>query len=407
LVASGSTINACIYYALGIKAVKNIKTLLKSLDDLSKIKAPHKLFSFIEDKLAPSFKVTYFDIFGLNDSETKYTRIKSITAMDGGPEGLNLTSFNLDDPVVVDLLDSQKAISIEEVDKNLAVALTKERRTFLLSLSKKLRELETQVCIPGFADNQLLVVFILGKKMSGEGFLADELGLLSLLAKKSAEIIHNFNLLKEETKLFIQSIRDMNKRLEFKDFYTRGHSHRVGEFSVIMGGKLQSELDKIPYGEIILYYAAEFHDVGKINMPDNILKKEDALNDEEYAEIKKHPIESVKILKPMEKWFGKTMLDAVLYHHENYDGTGYPHGKKGEEISILAKIIRVADSFDAMVTNRPYRKALVQHQVLLELKNGSMKQYDPRVIDAFLEAYKEGLFTDIFSQIASMSKDQT
>ncbi len=385
--------------------MKNTKTLLKSLDALSKIKAPNELFSFIEDKVAPFFELTYFDIFGLDNSETKYTCIKNITTVSDRPEGFEPTSFNLDGPVVTDLLDSQKAISIEEVDKNLTVALTEERKTVLISLSKRLQELKALVCIPGFVDNRLLVVFILGEKISGGGFLADELDALSLLAKKSAEIIHNFNLLKEETKLFIQSIRDTNKRLEFKDFYTRGHSHRVGGFSVIMGGKLQSELDKIPYGEIILYYAAEFHDVGKINISDNILKKGDALSDEEYTEIQRHPIESVKILKPMEKWFGKIMLDAVLYHHENYDGTGYPHGKKGEEISILAKIIRVADSFDAMVTDRPYRKALIQHQALLELKNGRGKQYDPRVVDAFLEAYKEGLYADIFSQIANISKD--
>ena len=101
------------------------------------------------------------------------------------------------------------------------------------------------------------------------------------------------------------------------------------------------------------------------------------------------------------------MLDAILYHHENYDGTGYPQGKKGNEINILARIIRVADSFDAMVTDRPYRKALIQHQALLELKNGKGTQFDPKVVDLFLEAYREGLFANIFSQIANTSKTKS
>jgi len=382
-----------------------MKAFRKNLEALSKIKAPNELFAFMEDRVVSFFELTYLSIFGLDNSETKYTCLKNITAVNDIPETAKATNFNLDDPIITDLLGNRKTISIKEVGKNLEVALTEERRIFLRSLSKRLETLKAQACIPGFADNKLLVVFVLGEKVSEEEFFTDELELFSLLAEKSAEIIHNFNLLKEKTKLFIQSIREINTRLETKDFYTRGHSHRVGEFSVIMGRKLQSELDKIPYGEIILYYAAEFHDVGKINTPDSVLKKKETLNGEEYAQIKKHPIESVKILKPMEKWFGKIILDAVLYHHENYDGTGYPYGKKGEEINILARIIRVADSFDAIVTDRPYRKALIQHQALLELKNGRGKQFDSRVIDAFLEAYKEGLFVNIFSQVVNIAKN--
>lgn len=385
--------------------MKNIKTLQKDLETLSRIKAPNELFAFIEDRVASFFELTYLGIFGLDDSQTKYSCIKNITAVGDTPETSTATNFNLDNPIIIDLLDNKKAISAKEVDKNLEVVLTEERRVFLLSLSKELEELEAQACVPGFADNKLLVIFLLGEKVEEEEIFTDELESLSLLAEKSAEIIHHFNLLKEETELFIQSIREINRKLEIKDIYTRGHSHRVGEFSVIMGNKLQSELDKIPYGEIILYYAAEFHDVGKITTSDSILKKKGALTDEEYATIKRHPIESVKILKPMEKWFGKTILDAVLYHHENYDGTGYPYGKKGEEINILARIIRVADSFDAIAMDRPYRKALIQHQALLELKNGRGKQFDPRVIDVFLEAYKEGLFVDIFSHVTNLPED--
>jgi HD-GYP domain-containing protein (c-di-GMP phosphodiesterase class II) len=229
-----------------------------------------------------------------------------------------------------------------------------------------------------------------------------EINALCALAKQSARIIDSFNSLKREVELFVDSIRKINKELEAKDIYTRGHSHRVAQFSAIMGRKLAEEIVRIPYGEVCLYYAAELHDVGKINLPDSILKKQENLSDQEWEKMKTHPFESSKIIKPLEKWFGRIVLEAVLYHHENYDGTGYPYGKKGEDINILARIIRVADSFDAMITDRPYRKALTHHEVISELKKVRGTNLDPRIVDIFLEAYKEGLFRDVFySQLES------
>ena len=376
--------------------MKEIEVLRKSLDMPSRVRAPNELFAFIETKVVSFFELTHLSIFVLNNSETKYSCLKSIATTNDAPKILKDISLSLSEPVVNSLLNLKKAISTKEITRNLTVALTEERRTSLLSLNNRLSELKAQACIPGFVDNKLFAIFVLGEQASKKEFFTEELELLSSLAEKSATIIHNFELLKKEIDLFVRSIREINNRLETKDIYTRGHSHRVGELSVITGKKLRDGLSKISYGEIILYYAAEFHDVGKIGMPDDILKKGENLNAEDHSKIKEHPIESMKIIKPMEKWFGKIILDAVLSHHENYDGTGYPYGKKGEEINILARIIRVADSFDAMITDRPYREALVQHKALFELKKGRGTQFDPKVLDAFLEAYKEGLFADIF-----------
>ena len=384
--------------------MKNLKIFRKNLNALSKVKDPNELFVFIENKVVSFFGLSSLSVFGLNNSGEMYTCIDSLAATSDMSKILKTINFNLDNPIIKNLLDTQELISVKEISKNITYALTDTRRKLLFSLNDELTKIKAKVCIPGFVENKLLLIFVLGEKASQEEFNSEELELFSLLAKKSAKIIDSYNLLKEKIELFVQSMRITNDRLEKKDHYTRGHSHRVEEFSMIMGKKLQSELDKIPYGEIILYYAAEFHDVGKINTPDSILKKNGPLNKEEFTKIKEHPVDSVKILKPMKKWFGKVMLDAILYHHENYDGTGYPQGKKENEINILARIIRVADSFDAMITDRPYRKALIQHQALLELKNGKGTQFDPKVVDVFLEAYREGLFTDIFSQIAHISK---
>lgn len=374
--------------------MKNIPAFRKDLQALSRIRAPHELFAFLEEKAAPSFELSSLYLFIFDSSAEEYTCAKDIK-----------TKLELDGPIIATLLDTKKAISIKHIDEKISVALTEERRAFLLSLKDRLNKLKVQACIPGFTEGKLITVFLLEEEASKNGFLNEELEMLALIADKSARIIYNFGLLEKETKLFVQSIRDINEQLELKDPYTRGHSHRVEGFSVNIGEKLKDGLDDIPHGRVILYYAAEFHDLGKIHIPDSILKKNGPLDAEEYAKIKEHPLESVKILQPMEKWFGKTFIDAVLYHHENFDGTGYPFGKKGEDINILARIIRVADSFDTMITARPYKKAMVQHKALLELKNGRGTQFDPKVVDAFLEAYKEGLFADIFSQIPHISKD--
>jgi len=387
--------------------MKNLKVFRKNLNALSKVKDPNELFIFIENKVVSFFGLSFLTVFGLDNSGKMYTCINNLAATNDMSKILKTTNFNLDNPIIKNLLNTQKLISVKEIDRDITYALTDTRRKLLLSLKDELAKTKAKIYIPGFVENKLLLIFVLGEKTSQEEFNSEELELFFLLAEKSAKIIDSYNLLKEKTELFVQSIRETNSRLDEKDPYTRGHSHRVEQFSMIIGKKLQSEIDKIPNGETILYYAAEFHDVGKINTPNSILKKNGPLNKEEFMKIKEHPVDSVKILKPMKKWFGKIMLDAILYHHENYDGTGYPQGKKGNEINILARIIRVADSFDAMVTDRPYRKALIQHQALLELKNGKGTQFDPKVVDLFLEAYREGLFANIFSQIANTSKTKS
>ena len=376
------------------------------IDKISKLRTPKQLFSFLENNVDTLFNVSFLKIFVLDDSTDKYVLKKSITRQkdtSGESEDIRL---GLEDPIVTHLLEIKKAVCIKEIDKNISVALTKNRQFFLYLLRDKLIELEAEVCVAGFAQDKLVNVFILGKKISKEVFSDEEINLFSALAEQSAKVIDNFNSIKKEAELFVNSIRKINKALENKDIYTRGHSHRVAQFSVIVAGKLRAELEKIPYEEISLYYAAEFHDVGKINLPDSMLQKHGELDEEEWKQMKKHTLESAKIIKPLEKWFGKIVIDGVLYHHENYDGSGYPYGKKGERINILARIIRVADSFDAMITDRPYREALVQHNVIAELKRCRGTKFDPKVTDVFLEAYREGLFKEIFlSQLADEGQE--
>jgi len=377
----------------------------KDTQKISRLKTPKELFTVLEENVAVILDVSSLKVFALDESETKYVLRKNIALgpakKDTSKEDWDISLW-LQDPVIMHLMDAQKAVSLKEIDDNIAVALTEKRKNFLSSVRERLSGLDAQLCIPGFLKDKLVIIFVFSKKISRQEYSEVEINALCTLARQSARIIDNFNSLKREVELFVDSIRKINNELESKDEYTRGHSHRVAQFSAIMGRKLSSELTKIPYAEICLYYAAELHDVGKVTLADSLLKKQDQLTDQEWQKMKTHPFESSKIIKPLEKWFGRAILEAVLYHHENYDGTGYPYGKKGEDINIMARIIRVADCFDAMITDRPYRKALPHHEVIAELKRDRGTKLDARILDAFLEAYKEGLFRDVFySQLES------
>ncbi len=379
----------------------------KIFNNISKAKTPRELFSLLEDKVAVHFEVGFLKVFVWDEPKGRYVLRENITSVKTTSGEADSARLKAQDPIIAHLLDVKKAVLVKEVDENIAVALTKGRKAFLSSLRDQLIDFQAEVCVPGFAQDRLVAVFILGKKLSKEEFSNQEIMLFSSLASQSAAVISKFNSVKKEIELFVNSLRKVIQALEAKDIYTRGHSDRVAQFSMILGHKLRDELDMLPYGEISLYYAAELHDLGKVHLSDAVLKKAGKLSPEEWEQMKRHPIESVEIVKPLKKWFGKIILDGVLYHHENFDGTGYPYGKKRDEVNILARIIRVADSFDAMITDRPYRKALTHHQVISELKAGRGTKYDPKVIDAFLEAYKEGLFKDIFySQLESEGQNE-
>lgn len=164
-----------------------------------------------------------------------------------------------------------------------------------------------------------------------------------------------------------------------KDHYTKCHCNRVSEYCVLIGKKLglpQEDLDKLRIGGL-------FHDIGKIGISDNILKKESKLTNEEYDEIQTHTSLGVDILT-RNKVF-KEIIPIVEYHHEKYDGNGYPFKLKGDEIPLAARITAVADTFDAMTSKRSYRDPIPLTDVVEEFKKCSGTQFDPNIVNTFLD----------------------
>ncbi|MEW6172452.1 MAG: HD-GYP domain-containing protein [Bacillota bacterium] len=168
-----------------------------------------------------------------------------------------------------------------------------------------------------------------------------------------------------------------------KDRYTFGHSERVMSYSLALAEKVGlSEEEKD-----VLRYGAYLHDIGKIEIETAILNKEGSLDKEEWATMKNHAKYGTGIIQPLAAF--KEIVPVVRFHHENYDGSGYPDGLRGEEIPLLARILRIADSFDAMTTDRPYRKAMSFSDACREIGRCAGRFYDPQLVPVFFEAVKE------------------
>jgi hypothetical protein len=178
--------------------------------------------------------------------------------------------------------------------------------------------------------------------------------------------------------LLVGLTRSLTAAIDAKDAYTYGHSERVARAAVELGRELGLREDELSD----IYLAGLLHDIGKIGIRDDVLTKRGPLTDEEFKHIQQHPVIGHRILAGLRAI--EHLLPGVLYHHERYDGAGYPEGLKGDGIPLLARILAVADSFDAMNTSRPYRTAMPPHRVDEILRQGSGTQWDPLVIDAYV-----------------------
>lgn len=204
------------------------------------------------------------------------------------------------------------------------------------------------------------------------------------LNKKNAELAKEKERLNDLTR---ESILALSNAVEFNDHYTNGHLQRVANYSKLIAEKMELSRDKITE----IYYAGLLHDVGKLGINNEIINKPERLNDEEYETIKQHTPMGYKILRDMsEKTDFKDLSNGAKWHHERFDGTGYPDKLKGTEIPLIARIIAVADSYDAMTSTRSYRQSMNSDQVRQELIDGKGTQFDPEIIDIMLELLDEG-----------------
>ncbi len=270
-------------------------------------------------------------------------------------------------------------------------------KDLLHKVEKQMQTLNSVACVPAYYHGDLLVVLLLGEKFDETSFEQDELDFFSALASDAAMAIRNaqlFDSLKKEAdrnhELFIQTIVVLGSTIEAKDAYTHGHTARVTKYAVDIAHQMvvngSAEFEKGFFEN--LYIAGLLHDIGKIGVPEVILNKRGKLTNDEYIIMKQHTIKGVEIVKPLS--LPKECLDGIKYHHESFDGAGYPEALQGAGIPISAAIISVADTFDAMTSDRPYRKGLKKEIAMEEIENKSGTQFNPIVAQAMKEIFEKG-----------------
>jgi len=201
------------------------------------------------------------------------------------------------------------------------------------------------------------------------------------LEARSRELLESNRLL--ELSAF-ETIESLNATVDAKDPYTAGHSLRVQRIALAIGAELGLPVERAD----ALRHAALFHDIGKIAVPDSILAKPSALTEEEWASIRRHPASGAEIVGRL-GWL-REAVPLIRHHHERWDGKGYPDRLAGDAIPIEAAVVGLADAWDAMTTDRPYRSALTDEEAMREIREGRGTQFAPAVVDAFFAALAAG-----------------
>ena len=275
-------------------------------------------------------------------------------------------TFAKDENTIGWVVKNKKPLYIKDLEKDKRFSKKEE-------IDYKLKQL---LMVPIIIEGEVKGVINLDNNTS---FTTDIINLLKSFSEQAAVAINNARLYHKIQDSYFEIVKALAQAIEAKDPYTHGHSERVMEYAVQIARKLS-----LPEEEIeTLKYAAILHDIGKIGVRGIVLNNPDGLTDEEYNEIKKHPLTGESIIEPIELL--QPIRPLIRHHHEWYNGRGYPDGLSGENIPLGARILTVADAYDAMKFDRPYRKALTEETVAWELRHGSGTQFEPKIVEIFLQ----------------------
>lgn len=254
------------------------------------------------------------------------------------------------------------------------------------------QNIASAMCTPLKQQDEILGVIYVDTRGTRHAFVQHDLELLVALAGPAAIAIKNARYVRELEKAYDETLLLLASAIELRDHYTAGHTWRVTNFSLAVARELgwdEERLKECKMGGVL-------HDVGKIAVPDSILNKPGRLTEEEFELMKIHPEKGAHLLQDVSRL--SPLIPYCLYHHERFDGKGYPYGLKGEDIPMEGRVVAVADTFDAMTSSRPYRKGMDSEVAIAEIEKNKGTQFDPDCADALIKAYREGKLSHILQR---------
>ena len=246
------------------------------------------------------------------------------------------------------------------------------------------QETKSLICIPLKVKERIIGVMEVINKRGDRAFSERDMALFKPLSAQAAVAIERAKLYADLEDMYISTVRSLAAAIDAKDPYTRGHSERVNRFCMVIAKELG--LDEKMQKNVQL--CALLHDVGKIGVPISVLRKKEKLTDEDWAYIRRHPVLGAEIISPIRQL--AELAPSIRHHHERYDGGGYPDNLKGEQIPLIGRMLAVADTFDALTSERPYRNGLSDKAALEEIEACKGTQLDPMCVEAFLAGYQKG-----------------
>lgn len=308
--------------------------------------------------------------------DEKEKKLQFVAASGAKKEEVKKLSLNMGEGVAGWVAQNDQPLLIDDVSKD-------DR------FSKKIDETLTQktkslICVPLKVKERTIGVMEVMNKRGDRTFTERDMVLFKPLSAQAAVAIERAKLYEDLEDMYISTVKSLAAAIDAKDPYTRGHSERVTRFSMLIAKELG--LDDKTQRDVQL--CGLLHDVGKIGVPISVLRKKDKLTDEDWKHIRRHPVLGAEIVSPIAQL--KELIPNIRHHHERYDGKGYPDKLKGEDIPLISRILAVADTFDALTSERPYRSGLADKAALEEMEVVKGTQLDPACVEVFVTGYRKG-----------------
>ncbi|MCK4809374.1 MAG: response regulator [Candidatus Omnitrophica bacterium] len=352
------------------KRTKVLSLLYKIGQDISSSLKLEEVLETIVDKICAILDLEICSILLIEEENNKLL-IKAARGLD--EEICAETEISLGESIPGWVVQHSEAVLVEDIESDPRFARKNKAKYYTRSF----------ISVPLIFKQKVIGVINVNNKKSKGAFTRDDFDFIKGIANQAAIAVENARLYSSLEETYIGAVKALTLAIDAKDRYTKTHSEHVTEYAVAIGKEMGFTKDEIEE----LEQACQLHDLGKIGVHDYILTKPGSLTLEEWEEIKLHSLKSAEILRSLS--FLSGVIELVEQHHERYDGKGYPYGIKGEDIKLGARIISVADSFDAMITDRPYRKAFSKDKAIEEIKTGSGTQFDSKVVEAFLKVLEE------------------